>query len=127
MSIARFCDHRGVVYRATELRDELQDVTQVWEPLTAPAGLNCTMNRNWSGGLEMPGPGEQQGTYQQWFLLPGFTIRERDVLSITEGPNAPVLLKIHSVAAATRPIELHHYEVIGEVWHGSLVEPAMGS
>jgi hypothetical protein len=127
VSVNDFHDHHAVVYVATETRDELQDVVRSWDPLPAPSGLNCHLDRNWSGNQEMPGPGEQQGSFQKWVLHKGFTVRERDVLSIESGPRAPILLKVHSVTACTMPIVVNHYEVTVEVWYGSLVEPVTGS
>lgn len=125
--IADFWNHRGVVYRGTETRDELQDVVTVWDALTAPKGLNCRPNQDWSGALQDHGPGEQQGATRQWFLDAGFAVRERDVLSVESGPEAPVLLRVLSVTPCTDPIEVHHFEVNVEVWHGSLTEAEVGS
>lgn len=113
-------DHRGVVYRVTETRDELKDVVEVWAALPAPAGLNCRPNQNWSGNLQDNGPGEQQGALRQWFLMPAFDVRERDVLRIEEGPESVKLLRVLSKTSPTAPIDVHHHEVNVEVWHGSL-------
>lgn len=131
MSIEDLCDHRGVIYRprtgAEEVRDELGDVLPVFDALPAPTGLNCRPNQSWSGNLEDRGPGERQGSTQQWFLLPDFSVRERDVLSVESGPLAGLLLRIHSVSPCTDPEELHHYEVTGERWQGSVVDEEDGS
>lgn len=127
MSFASLMDHRAIVYRATETRDELQDVIQSWGALTAPGGKNCRPNQVWSGNQQDYGPGEQQGATQQWYLLPGFEVAERDVLSVVSGPKAPVLLRVLSVSPCTAPIALHHYEVIVEVWKGSLTEEPVTS
>lgn len=129
MSIAALCDHRAVVYRPRpesdpSTRDELGDVLAVFDPLTAPAGLNCRPNQNWSGNLQDNGPGEQQGAMRQWFLVAGFDVAERDVLSIESGPESPVLLKVESVTRPTAPLTLHHYEVNVSVYQGSVTEAA---
>lgn len=124
MSIAPLCDHRAIAYRATEVRDELQDVARIWDALDAPAGRNCRPNQAWSGVLQDHGPGEQPGSLRQWFLLPTFDVRERDVLSVESGPEAPVLLWVHQVTRATNPLSVHHLEVNVAVWKGSLTEEA---
>jgi len=123
MGIQSLCDHHGVVYRATETQDELQDTVLAWGALPAPAGLNCRPNQNWSGDLQDHGPGEQQGAQRQWFLVPGFDVQERDVLLIESGPNAGLQLRILSVTPCTAPVKVHHIEVNVEVWQGSLTEP----
>lgn len=115
-------DHRGIVYRSKETKDELQDVVRSWDPMTAPTGLNCHADRNWSGQLTMPGPGEQQTATQRWFLEPGFDVRERDVLSIVSGPRSPVNLRVQSVTPCTMPVTLHHYEIVGDVSDVDLTE-----
>jgi hypothetical protein len=127
MSFAGLMNHRAVVYRATETKDELEDAVLVWTALPAPAGLNCRPNQDWSGNLQDNGPGEQQGAMRQWFLLPGFDVRERDVISIEGGAEAGLLLRVHSVVPVTAPVVVHHFEVNVEVWQGSLTEPAMES
>jgi hypothetical protein len=127
VTFAALMDHRGIVYRATETRDELADAVLVWDALPVPAGLNCRPNQNWSGTLQDRGPGEQQDALRQWFLVAGFDIQERDVLSVVDGPEAPVLLRILSVDHPTAGIVLHHIEVNVEVWAGSVTEEAVGS
>lgn len=127
MSIARLCDHRLVVYRASAYRDALQDVVEVWQALPAPAGLNARPNQAWSGSLQDRGPGEQQGTMRQWFLLPGFDVAERDVLKVEGGPEAPALLRVESVTRPTNPHSVHHIEVNVTVWAGTLPDDEEGS
>lgn len=127
MSYARLMSHRGIVYRATVTRDELQDDVESWAPLPAPKGLNCRPDQDWSGTLQDHGPGEEQAGARRWFLLPGFQVEERDVLSVIAGDNAPINLKIQSVTRCATARKLHHYEVNVEVWQGSLTEPAVES
>lgn len=124
MGIQHLCDHRAVVYRSTPVRDELGGTVDVWAALTAPDGLNCRPNQNWSGTQQDHGPGLQQGSARQWFLVAEFDVRELDVLSIESGPEAPKLLRVLSVAKPTAPLELHHIEVNVEVWNGSLTDDA---
>lgn len=123
MSIASLCDHRAIVYRATELRDELQDAVASWSPLPPPAGKNCRPNQAWSGSLEDRGPGQQQAATRTWYLVPSFDVRERDVLSIVDGPEAPLLVRVLSVNRPTAPMDIHHLEVEVEVWNGSVTAP----
>lgn len=127
VSIEALFNHRAIVYRGTETRDELQDVVTTWAALTAPNGLNCRPNQDWSGSLQDHGPGEQQGAMRQWFLHKDFDVRQRDVVSVVSGPESPVTLKVESVTPCTDPLEVHHYEVNVSVWHGSLVEDEVTS
>lgn len=129
MSIARFCDHRVVIYRydaANPDYDEFRDIIPNWQPLTVPAGLNATVQRNWGGDLNDAGPGEIQGTKRHWFLLPGFDVRERDVLQVVSGPprseEVGRLYRVESVSAGTRPIELHHWEVMASVAEPNILQ-----
>jgi len=120
MSVASLCDHRGIVNRATLTPDALGDNVETWAALPAPAGLNCRPNQAWSGNLQDHGPGEQPGAMRQWFLVAGFDVQERDVISVEEGPEAPVLLRVQSVTRPTASKAVHHIEVNVEVWKGSL-------
>lgn len=124
MSIATLFDHRVVVYRAGTARDELQDVVETWEPLTAPVGKNARPNQGWSGALQDHGPGQQQGAMRQWFLQKAFDVAERDVLAVEEGPEAGLRLKVESVTRPTAPLLVHHLEVNVTVWPGSLTVEA---
>ena len=128
--IAHLCDSRGIVYRPTETRDELQDTVLVWTALTAPAGLNCRANQKWSGDLQDNGPGEQQGSLRQWFLVKDFDVQERDVIEVVSGPEAPLQLRVVSVTKLTslkRLDVVHHIEVNVEVSHIDLTEPTVES
>ena len=122
MGIAHLCDHRAVVYRAEEVRDQFNDVIQVWGALTAPDGLNCRPNQAWAGDLQDPGAGELQGAKRQWFLVEGFDVEERDVLRILSGPEAPDQLRVVSVTRPTNPAVVHHLEVNVEPFTGALEE-----
>lgn len=121
MGIQALCDHHGVVYRPVETRDELQDTVLVYTALAAPTGLNCRPNQNWSGALQDHGPGEQQGAMRQWFLVAEFDVAERDVLLLTEGPEAGLQVRVESVTKPTNPFGIHHLEVNGTVAHEDLV------
>ena len=124
MSFLALCNHRGVIHRPPgpdeAPRDELQDVQETFTALPAPPGLNCRPNQNWSGVLQDHGPGEQQAAHRQWFLVAEFDARERDVLEVTEGPEAPLLLRIVSVSKPAAPLVTHHLEVNVEIWAGPL-------
>lgn len=122
MSFTALLDHRGVIYRATESRDGYNDVVQSWSALDAPDGMNCRADLGWSGVLQDQGAGEFQNAKRRWFLHKSFDVAERDVLSVIDGPNAPVNLLIVGVTRATAPKALHHYEVNVEVWEGELEE-----
>lgn len=126
MSILPFCDHRVLVHRENPDQDEYGDTVRNWTAVAVPDGLNATLNRNWSGNMADQGPGDIQSTTRQWFLLPGFTVRERDVLQVVTAPTgsqeAGRLYRVESVSAATMPIEVHHWEVIASVARPTLLQ-----
>jgi hypothetical protein len=119
VSIAHLVNHRVVLYRETAVRDQYGDTVQSWAAQTVPAGLNAFADLGWSGVLQDSGPGEQQANKRRWFLT--FDARERDVLEVVGGVEAPMLLRIVSVMRAARPTKAtaHHVEVNVEVWHGA--------
>ena len=131
--IESFWSHHAVLYRPRpetdpSTRDESGDVLAIFDPLTAPTGLNCCPHRNWSGTLQNHGPGEQQNSLRQWFLDKGFPApQERDVLRVESGPESPVLLRLLSVVPVTMPVRLNHYEVNVEVFVGSVLPEAVTS
>jgi len=117
--IGHLCNHQAVLYRATVTRDALGDAVETWVAQPSPEGMNCRPHQAWSGTLQDHGPGEQQGARRQWFLVPEeWAPQERDVLRVTCGPEAPVLLRIESVVPTTDRVRPHHIEVNVEVWHG---------
>lgn len=120
MSIARLCDHSVTLYRATVTRDGFGDTIEAWVPQDGPTGLNARPNQNWSGDLQDAGPGEEQNARRQWFLLPEFDVQERDVMSVTAGPESGALLRIVSVTRTTARRTPHHYEVNVEPFTGEL-------
>jgi len=81
----------------------------------APTGFNARPDQNWSGTLQDRGPGEQQNGMRRWFVDRGVDVRERDVLSVTLGPEAGLRLRVHSVVPVTAPRRVHHIEVNVEV------------
>lgn len=121
MTIRGLFNHRAVAYRATVTRDDFGGTVEAWVAQPAPPGRNCRPDQNWSGAQQDHGPGEQQGATRRWFLHRGFDVAERDVLSVIEGPEAPVLLRVESVTKPTRRgPAVHHVEINVEVWTGSL-------
>ena len=121
MSIAGLWNHRAVLYRATVTRDAYGGTVETWVAQPVPDGNNCRPNQAWSGSLQDHGPGEQQGAMRQWFVSSGFGAAERDVLSVEEGAESPLLLRVESVTLPTRRGgAAHHAEVNVQVWTGSL-------
>lgn len=120
MSINHLCDHHAIVYRSEALRDEFADTVLAWHPLPAPAGLNARATLTEVGNLIDYGPGEIQAVMQRWFLVVGFDVAERDVLSVVSGPRAPVLLRVEKVIPGTHPLVVHHIEIDVTVWAGDL-------
>jgi hypothetical protein len=111
MSFEALCDHRAVVYRATTTRDGFGDTVETFVALPAPPGNNARPNQLWSGTLQNPGPGEIQAMKRQWFLILDFDVKERDLLRVVAGPEAPDVLRIVSVTRPTAGAVLHHLEV----------------
>lgn len=121
MTIRRLFTHQAVVWRPAAVdRTALQDTVERWEPLPAPAGRNARPDLAFFGRLQDFGPGEQQATFRRWFLARDFDVRERDVIQVTAGPQAPVLLRVLGVTAATGLRAMHHWECNVDVWHGQL-------
>lgn len=125
-TIERLYQHNVTVYRATVTRDDFGGTVEEWVGQDAPAGsngFNARPDQNWSGAQQDHGPGEQQGARRRWFLHRDFDVEERDVLSVEEGPEAPVLLRVESVTLPTRRgPAVHHIEVNVEIWNGELEE-----
>jgi hypothetical protein len=64
---------------------------------------------------------------RQWFLVAGFDPRERDVMQVAEGPEAPGLWRIESVTRPTNPMTVHHLEVNVSRWDGDVAALEMTS
>jgi hypothetical protein len=131
MSIASLMDHRGVLHRPRPdsdptTRDETGDVIPVFDVLPAPPGLNCRPNQAQSGSLQDDGPGERRVGDQTWYLLPGFDVREGDVLELLSGVQSGNR-RILFPGPCTGPIGLHHWEPNTEVYHGSVHPDAVTS
>lgn len=127
MSIERLFNHRAVVYGSTVTRDEFGGTIETWVALpapTGPKGFNCAPHQSWAGAQQDHGPGEQQGATRVWFLHKGFDVKERDVVSVEEGPESPLYLRVESVtlpASLARPGQpVNHQEINVEVWQGSI-------
>lgn len=118
--IGHICDHSVVLYRATTTRDGFGDTVESWVAQDGPSAFNARPNQNWSGDLQDPGPGEKQRSLRQWFLVAEFDVRERDVMSVVDGPEAGALLRVVSVSRTTAGRTLHHHEVNVEPFTGSL-------
>lgn len=123
MSFAARLDHHAILYRRTTTQNPANGETvTTWAAQTSPAGKNAHPDQSWSGVLQEQGPLERQASRRRWFLAKGFAdVREQDVLDVTEGPDAPLKLRVESVTRATngRGV-LHHFEVNVSTWDGSL-------
>jgi hypothetical protein len=123
-TIARLWNHTARLYRepdAETSRDALGHVAA--EPLPvgdAPVRANARPDQTWAGTLQDQGAGEQQGTLRRWFLDRSIPVAERDVLSVTSGPEAPLLLRVMSVTKPAAPLATHHIEVNVVVWDGAV-------
>ena len=121
MSLANLFDHRVTVHRATVARDAYGDTVESWASSDAPSRNNARPDQAWSGTLQDQGAGEEQGAKRRWYLAKTLDVRERDVLVVTTGPEAPKQLRVVSVTKPTtgRGI-VHHIEVNVESFAGSL-------
>jgi hypothetical protein len=124
MSIAHLVNHRVALYREAVTRDRFGGTVVTWVEQAVPGGLNAWPDLSWSGVLQDSGPGEQQANKRRWLLT--FRARERDVLSVELGVEAPKLLRVLSEMPAAKPgsMTAHHYEYNVEVWQGELTLPA---
>ena len=124
--IAHLVDHRVTVSRLPHpdspeaAHDEFNDLVEEWADVLVPAGLNARPDQNWGGSLTDFGPGEQQQALRRWFLVLGFDVEERDVLTVVSGPETGKLYRVESVTKPTNPFTVHHLEVMCSVWHGTL-------
>jgi hypothetical protein len=119
--IARLMNHRAVLYREASTRDRFGDTVVTWAVQAVPSGLNARPDQNWSGTLQDNGPGDQPAGMRRWFLLSGFGVRERDVLDVVEGAEAPKRLRVESVTKPTTTSPaVHHIEINVSDWQGEL-------
>lgn len=119
--IRPLCDHTATLYRESVTRDAAGDTVRSWVARSGPSGKNCRPNDSWAGSLQDGGPGLIQGARRQWFLVAEMAPEERDILRVTAGPEAPLLLKVVSVSSPTDHRQrIHHHEVNVEAWSGSL-------
>lgn len=86
----------------------------------APTRMNARPDQNWSGTLQDAGAGEQQAGKRRWFVAKGMDVRERDVLRVTQGPEAGTALRVLSAVPVTTPRGVHHLEVNVEVFTGEM-------
>lgn len=124
MSIERLFNHKVRVYRKPELlasRQALGSTSKVPVAVTsAPTRFNARPDQDWTGVQQDKGPGELQATKRRWFLDKGLDVRDRDILSVIEGPEAGVNLEVESTVPTTNPRRVHHIEVNVDVWKGVL-------
>jgi len=118
----RLLNHRAIHYRNVPTTGQFNEPVANWVKPAVPDGFNCRPNQNWSGTLQDHGPGIQQGAMRQWFLRSEMDVEETDVLHIIEGPEAPLYLRIESVAKPGARRGHHHTEVNVEVWPGDPAE-----
>jgi hypothetical protein len=119
MTIRRLFNHTVRVYRdpaPEDARDALGFVSQSPLPVDDSGVRNARPDQGWSGTLQDHGPGEQQAGLRRWFLAASLDVRERDVLSVVEGPEAPLLLRVESVSKPANMTRHHHTEVNVSVW-----------
>lgn len=112
-------NHKVRVYRETEGEDAYGS-TSVLEPGAEPAADNGRPDQAWSGDQQEAG-GEMQGAKRRWFLHPATDVRERDVLSVTSGPEAPSTLRVVSAIPVGNGRTTHHIEANVETYTGEII------
>jgi hypothetical protein len=124
MSLAKLWNHKVRLYRKPGLlasRGTLGSTDKTPVAITGtPSAFNARPDQDWGGALADRGAGEMQGTKRRWFLDKSVDVRERDILSVTDGPEAGLLLEVESVVKPTNPRAHHHTEVMVDAWTGSL-------
>lgn len=114
-------NHTVRIYREAD-PDEWGHTSGDAEPVgAAPTKHNARPDQNWSGSLQDAGAGEQQAGKRRWFLSRGLgDVRERDVLSVTDGPEAGAKLRVVSAVPVTTLRGVHHIELNVETFTGAL-------
>lgn len=124
MSIQRLFNHKVRVYRKPELlasRGALGSTSKVPVAVgSAPTRFNARPDQDWTGMQQDKGPGEVQATKRRWFLDKKLDVRDRDILSVIDGPEAGLVLEVESTTKPANPRNVHHIEVNVDVWKGVL-------
>lgn len=112
-------NHKVRVYRETAGEDAYGS-TSVLAADPEPTANNGRPDQSWSGDQQEAG-GEMQGAKRRWFLRPGMNVKDRDVLSVISGPEAPSTLRVVSAIPVGNGRSVHHLEVNVETYTGALV------
>src|SRR5690606_37151907 len=115
-------NHTARPYRAATVRDGFGELVESWLPVGAePTGPNARPDAAWSGRRADWGGGEEQAPVRRWSLdASAGDVQGRDILDVTAGPEAPVRLRVLSVARPAAGIRAHHLEVMAEIWEGEI-------
>lgn len=114
--IATLFDHTATVYREDEARvGSFREVVRDHSPLAGAEDVKVALNLSGSG-MEERGPGELPTHGGAAYGSAGLDVQVGDVLKITAGPNAPLVLEVTNVY---RP-RGHHTELSVKDWEGTL-------
>jgi hypothetical protein len=122
MSIGHLCDHTARVWTLAEESGAMLSRTRQYEVQEGNDGIPCTMKRKNTVLGTLP-PGVAPVGDRMWYSDLGPLIKERDVIEIFEGPNAPARLEVQSVDTPRG----HHIEVRGSEFRGRLPIDEEGS
>jgi hypothetical protein len=117
MSLRRLLVSTATIWRPTQTADAFGD-----KPFTYTAGatVKCRVVPP-KGTLEDLGPGEQPTGNVIGYFLPGAGVQIRDVIQITDGPEAGRRYRIMDVAdQAKMTPTVHHVETVMEPFAGTL-------
>jgi hypothetical protein len=127
VSIGHLLDHTCRVWRATEAQGEYHETVRSF--VVAHDALPCGKRRR--RAALVPGPGGQTptGGVVLYFDV-GPTLRDRDVVELYAGPDAPAVPRTKAgrvqggafeIESSTAP-RGHHIEASAVLWHGELPE-----
>lgn len=113
--IARLFDHTATVYRLAKVVGPLRERDDVLQPLTV---IRCAVDRP-GARLGNPGPGLTNIGERMVYVETSVDLQERDVLELTDGPDAGQVLEIDEAPTNVRG---HHKEAGARIYAGALPE-----
>lgn len=108
-------DHTVTVWRSTESRGALREVTRSWSKVAGAIGTRMGVQPRRERRQDTGGGERVTGEYAGYGPA-GLDVQEGDVVQVTAGPEAPCSLLVD---AASRPLG-HHLEATMVSWKGEL-------
>lgn len=120
-------NHRARVWRRVQGVAAMREVVNGWEIATEAPTWNNLWTSPQSQRLTDNGPGEAPGAVEgiRWHMRKEADVRERDVVELVDGPEAPSYWLVQSASSPSRPNEgRHHWRITVEPYHGETPEEA---